>query len=210
MASVCILDDFLHDKHGDTTLPLCVAHRIRKPELAAVCHRWRDIIVNTPLLWTFIELSPDWTIMSLLKAHVERSQECPLVIVCHGARWTSRDGPYDYNASLDIMVPTVHRWRSLTLADHYDGNRILADRLHDGRTVFPLLTHVFITCYDKWYRPDFLHPDYVPALKHLEAPITHFTPMHPPFSPALEEITIRELHGSTHGCSIPNPDPTHH
>ena len=91
------------------------------------------------------------------------------------------------------MVPTTHRWHSLTLADHYDRNRILADRLHDGRTVFPLLTHVFITCYDKWYHPNFLHPDYVPALKHLEAPITHFTLMHPPFSPALEEITITKF-----------------
>ena len=80
---------------------------------SAVCRRWRDIILNTPLFWTFIQISPEWLRTSLLKAHVARSRECPLVIICLGSNWISAKASY-YAALLDIVIATSHRWRSLT------------------------------------------------------------------------------------------------
>ena len=162
-------------------------HRIHKPQLAAVCRHWRDIIVNTPHLWTFIELSPQWSIRSLLKAHVERSQECPLDIVCQGFRFEEEktDG-YD-EALMDIMMPTVHRWRSLAITNDFEMCKVAVARL--GRPVFPLLTHLSISR-NRTHRPKFFHPECVPALKHLEACMTAVTHE---FPPALEELTI--------GCS---------
>ena len=171
----------------ETTLPLCDAHRVRKPELAAVCRRWRDIILNTPLLWTYIELSRKWSTTSLLKAHIARSRECPLVIVCHGNCTRSNH----YKLFVDILVTTVHRWRSLTMMisdNHHTGCNILTDRF--GCTVFPLLTHLSMPGFWRLERPKFLCPEYFPALKHLEASIATFTTNHSPFPFALEELTI--------------------
>ena len=52
--------------------------------------------------------------------------------------------------------------------------------------MFPLLTHLSIS--RNWLRrPKFLYPECVPALKHLEAFVTVYTP---PFPSALEELAI--------------------
>ena len=170
----------------ETTLPRGDAHRIRKPELAAVCRRWRDIIVNTPLLWTYIEISPKWLIMSLLKAHVKRSRECPLVIVCHHLSQKARLGTYhDEILALDFVFATVHRWRSLTLIGYSIGGAHLTSKF--SCTVFPLLTHLSIQ-HDLMCRP-ILHPEHVPALKYLETSMSAFIP-NAPCPPALEELTI--------------------
>jgi len=175
----------------ETTLPRGDAHRIRKPKLAAVCRRWRDIILNTPLLWTYIEISPKWLIMSLLKAHVERSLECPLVIVCRSLGWTSRSitSNHDETLALDIVVATVHRWRSLTLTEYCIGGTLLTDKF--DCTVFPLLTHLSIP-HDLACRSIFLHHEHVPALKYLEATMAAFIPNLNvlPFPPTLQELTI--------------------
>jgi len=173
----------------ETTLPRDDAHRIHKPKLAAVCRRWRDIILNTPLLWTYIEISPKWLIMSLLKAHVERSQECPLVIVCRSVGWTSGSVTYrDEQLALNIVVATVHRWRSLTLTYYCIGGTLLTGKF--SHTVFPLLTHLSISPDLVCHGPIF-HPEHVPALKYLETSMGAFIPyLNFPSPPALEELTI--------------------
>jgi len=175
----------------ETTLPLGDAHRVRKLELATVCRRWGDIIFHTPLLWTFIEVSRQWLlVMPLLKAHVERSQECPLVIEWYGFEGAWREGSFD-EAMLDMVVATAYRWCCLTIIDYDDGCRpLVPDEI--GCPVFPLLTHLCLSGLYWLHRPEFLYPEYVPALECLEASISAFIP-DAPFLPALEELTINSF-----------------
>ena len=149
------------------------AHRDRKSELATVCRRWRDIILNTPFFWTYIDGCHGFDL-----AHVRADR---------------------YKAFVDILIATVHRWCSLTITNNFHGCRLITDRL--GCTVFPLLTHLFIPGY--WPDPPILSlcPEYVPALKHLEISIEAFTRNHFPFPLTLEELAIHEFRGWT-SCSL--------
>lgn len=175
----------------ETTLPLGVAHRVRKHELATVCRRWRDIILNTPLFWTFIQISPEWLRTSLLKAHVARSRECPLVIICLGSNWISAKASY-YAALLDIVIATSHRWRSLTITDNYGGFKFVIARL--GRTVFPLLTHCVSIAYAPFHITQLAASSRIPVSRMCPRAQTSGSLRYglypPPFPSALEELAI--------------------
>ncbi|KAL4075243.1 hypothetical protein V8B97DRAFT_1555954 [Scleroderma yunnanense] len=146
----------------------------RKWELTCVSRRWRDVILNSPVLWTSIKLTPIWDV-SVVKAHVTRSRGRPLDIEV-GQSWPSR-GRDALPAQLDVVVPSAHRWRSLVIhnsAGYTLSTHVLA-RIDNLK--LSSLKHVSIPLYPPTLReqdegklcyPSFLRPGYISNLKSLE------------------------------------------
>ncbi|KAJ7504679.1 hypothetical protein B0H11DRAFT_2347342 [Mycena galericulata] len=87
--------------------------------LGHICHKWREIAVSTPSLWTTISLtladitSPD-SRLRLLEIWLARSRDCPLSISLID------DGPWPdavsiANQFVAAIVPHCRRWHALQL-----------------------------------------------------------------------------------------------
>jgi len=119
--------------------PSCDVHRHWKRELAGVSRYWRDMVLQSPRLWTTIKLAPTWS-ESFVKAHVARSSRSPLDIeIC------TQDGvtqTLTFRASVGILVDCAQRWRSLTIRSDVDGYPLSELLKRMEHNVFPSLTHV--------------------------------------------------------------------
>ena len=146
----------------------------RKQDLAGVSRRWRDVILNSPIFWTIINiprLDP-----SCINAHLKRSGESLLDI----AITVRGHGQLDYECLapyLDIVTPHAHRWRSLHVfdvgvPDAIFGGMILPVGMFIVEAIdhlqFPSLKRVIIPSFGGIEYPDFLTPTCAPALEHLD------------------------------------------
>ena len=151
----------------------------RKQELASVCRRWRDVILQTPCFWSTIYVPSD---ASSINIHLERSRGTLLDIVIECAPFA----PPNYLAlplGLDIVMACAHRWCSLLVteagdysfdcsSDHpeEEGEEMLtgfiADRINHLH--FPSLKSATISLPCDLGFLGFLSVAHAPALEHLE------------------------------------------
>ena len=82
----------------------------RRQLLAGVSRRWRDVILDTPILWECIRVSPSDEPFSL-ETQSKRSRDARLDVVI--TDWRRRMD--DMQESLDIIIFSADRWRSLTI-----------------------------------------------------------------------------------------------
>ncbi|KIM57924.1 hypothetical protein SCLCIDRAFT_28454 [Scleroderma citrinum Foug A] len=146
----------------------------RKQELARVSRRWRDVILNSPILWTTINI-PRLN-ASGINAHLKKSGESLLNI----AITINGQGNLDYDKLtpyLDIVTPYAHRWRSLHVFDVSGPESMLGEIITPigmyiveviNHLRFPSLKHVIIPFFGGIEYPDFLSPTCAPGLEHLE------------------------------------------
>jgi len=146
----------------------------RKQELAGVSRRWRDVILNSPILWTIINI-PRLN-ASGINAHLKRSGESLLNIVItvneQGQLDSDKLTPY-----LDIVMPYAHRWCSLHVLNVDESEFIVGSTITPiggfiieaiNHLQFPALKHVIIQHVGGNEYSDFLSPTCAPALEHLE------------------------------------------
>ncbi|KAL4072393.1 hypothetical protein V8B97DRAFT_360983 [Scleroderma yunnanense] len=168
------------------TVPL---HPRRKRESASVSRTWRDVILYSPTFWNNIDLIPGRANMSLVKAHVARSRQCPLDITIQS--WQNSHA--QLSALLDVIIPHVHRWRTLDirLNSHHCLQHVL-DKINGLK--FPSLTRAAIVATAYIQYPSFLRPENSPSLENLE-----LRPLIPTDNfPAGERITTLSLQFSPH------------
>ena len=163
-------------------------HRVRKYALINVCYHWREIILNTPKFWSFIRL--DWS-KSLVEAHVKRSCQCPLDIVLDGSHHLLRMATSDIDVVLNVLIPTAHRWNTLTIEERFPHALSILNKLDS--TVFPILTSLSIsqlsTSKSDPRPPRLLSPKNLPMLKDLTlwgVPVTSDFQI----PPTLERLTL--------------------
>ncbi|KAI6027196.1 hypothetical protein EDC04DRAFT_2718262 [Pisolithus marmoratus] len=126
----------------------------RKQGLAGVSRHWRDVILNSPSLWTTIVVTPFCTEASM-KVNLRRS---------------SQDTLKDWFA---MLVPHAHRWRSFAIRDNVSEAYIYAimDKLQ--HLTFPSLTRISMSNVpisppeELAAKPVFLRPNTCPRLKYL-------------------------------------------
>ncbi|KAI6008508.1 hypothetical protein EDC04DRAFT_3146411 [Pisolithus marmoratus] len=155
-------------------------HRLQKGQFAGVSHRWRDVILNNPSLWSAICLCPSWP-SSYVELHVARSHQHLLDITI--LEWWSFS---DFGALFRPILRCTRRWRSLTI------HCVVPSLLRDlGRLSLPHLKHVHVQS-NQDFDAEFLTADNTPALeqsvlKFCRLPVTLF--------PSLEKLTSLTLYG---------------
>lgn len=95
---------------ADVQLPIVVSH---------VCRQWREIALRSPSLWRRISLSPH---ERLWRERIDRARTCTLDVELSPWRETKGGGrrSQDLNAYtvqwyMYLVLPFIHRWRSLDL-----------------------------------------------------------------------------------------------
>ncbi|KAI6044075.1 hypothetical protein EDC04DRAFT_2942140 [Pisolithus marmoratus] len=162
-------------------------HCIQKQLFAGVSHRWRNIILNSPSLWTTICVCPTWP-FSLVEMHVERSGEYPLDIAI--VEWWDEDDDDDDTFNfLGPVLPYTRRWRSLTV---HAGVPLIQFLRDFDRLFFPCLKSINIHGYDVF---DFEFPaaDNAPVLERLV--LNRCRPA-VTLLPSLERLTTLALKGA--------------
>ncbi|KAI6008504.1 hypothetical protein EDC04DRAFT_2907118 [Pisolithus marmoratus] len=104
-------------------------HRLQKQKFAGVSRLWRDVVLNTPSLWTTICVCSSWP-SSFVETHVGRSRGHPLDVTIF--EWW-------HSPRFDSLLRSTCRWRSLTIG-HVDSS-LLCDL---SSRSFPHLKHVHI------------------------------------------------------------------
>ena len=152
----------------------------RKQELANVCQRWRDVILQTPCFWSTIYVASD---ASSINTHLERSRGTLLDIVIEGATFSPPLELLALLRGLDIVKACTHRWRSLLVTnseypfDNNGGNpeeegvhELLTNFIADcmNHLHFHSLNSVTIFRLCDFGYLDFLSIARAPALEHLE------------------------------------------
>ena len=142
--------------------PVEYLYQHRMLTLARVSRTWRDIILNSPKFWNHIILDFYATI-PFVKEHVERSCQYPLDIAI---RFCDTDGRL--NTLMDVIIPHVHRWRTLEM---YENNhqtlQLILGKINHLK--FPSLTRatIFNSIIQDMQYPTFLRPENSPSLKSL-------------------------------------------
>ncbi|KAK7047237.1 hypothetical protein VNI00_006903 [Paramarasmius palmivorus] len=107
--NLCVPDKFL----GTGITPL---------NLAGVCHRWRDIILNMPHLWSSFSLSLDTRLLTSpqtlhkLKLYLERSEYLPLDVRIHGNYFIRTATNEEISRFMSALIASAQRWHSLDIA----------------------------------------------------------------------------------------------
>ncbi|KAK1233295.1 hypothetical protein PQX77_003548 [Marasmius sp. AFHP31] len=89
--------------------------------LSTICGRWRNVVLTTPRLWSFLEIDlGTWKekadhLVSSITLFMERSKACPLDITC--AFPADESGTNEWIASVfDAMSRSCARWRSVSFS----------------------------------------------------------------------------------------------
>ncbi|KAI6010967.1 hypothetical protein F5J12DRAFT_823128 [Pisolithus orientalis] len=165
-------------------------HPRQKQQLAGVSRRWRDVILNTPSLWSTICTRPIWALLDV-EMHVERSRDHPLDIIVF-EWWYS----YGFVAFLHPILPYTHRWRSLTI---HTGVADPHSLLHDlSELSFPCLKRVNVQG-SRRFDVEFPTADSTPVLNQL---IIQNCRLPKSLLPSLEKLTTLALCGE---IDIDNP-----
>lgn len=89
--------------------------------ISAVCQRWRNVALNTALLWTSISYGPKHTMpmvrpdrtLDRISAHLERSQNAFLHLLFVPASW---DDCFDFDEIiLQVIIPHIQRCRTIRM-----------------------------------------------------------------------------------------------
>ena len=182
----------------------------RKQELAGVCRRWRDAIMDTPLFWTTIYVS--MSDASSVTTHLERSCGALLDIVIQATPW-ARSRQLAIVSSLDIVASYAHRWRSLLIGAqgrvHDDDNEsdvslpeFIVERI--DHLQFPFLKSVKILA-PCGANLDFISAARAPSLEHLQ--LQEFTADAIDFPTALRSLKL-DFYGIPGNPSYPYRIPT--
>ncbi|KAI6010606.1 hypothetical protein EDC04DRAFT_790750 [Pisolithus marmoratus] len=135
-----------------------VRHPLQKRQFAGVSRRWRDVILNSPSLWTAICVCPSWS-LSYVEQHVARSREHPLDITIRN--WSSFSS---IGAHLHPIRRCAHLWHSLTI---YAGVEVARFLLRDlSKLSFPCLKSIHIQSTGD-FDAEFPMADNTPALEQL-------------------------------------------
>ena len=149
---VSIFDLAIHDNSGYTSLGN------RKQWLAGVSQKWRDLILNSPALWSTIVVTEQDSIST--ETCLKRSREVLLDIVVTSL-----------SPSLEVVLSCTHRWRSLLLIENTGGESSFGDNfVKKTRNLdFPSLRRAIIPSLEtgKSY-PKFLFSMRAPVLEHLQ------------------------------------------
>jgi hypothetical protein len=113
-----------------------------------VMRSWRRVAVNTPSLWTAIDIWP-WQSEDVVKIHLQRSKtfllDITFTLVNFGAFFFPRYHP--------ILIPHIHRWRRLLVISDVIG---VLDKtlglLHEARA--PRFEHLELYCTAEGNMPD--------------------------------------------------------
>lgn len=138
-------------------------------DLMGVSRRWKNVVLQSPSLWTNIRVSPKWS-TQLVEAHVGKSSQLLLDITIHSWRTESRHKGNLF-AMLDVLIPHAHRWRSFVIENDVDGSFIakISSRINHI-TTYPSLTHLsvaqLILQYSSEIQP--IQCRKCPRLEHLE------------------------------------------
>ncbi|KAG6333656.1 hypothetical protein ID866_5434 [Astraeus odoratus] len=150
----------------------CDVHRHCKRDLAGVSRHWRDLVLQSPSLWTTIKVNPLWT-ESLVRTHVQRSCQSPLHIEI--SSWGRGGTKEAFVAMLDALTPSAHRWRDVVIKASVPcfHTSLVLERI-DALTL-PSLTHVSVgniplVLHGKLevYKSRFLESGHIPNLRSLE------------------------------------------
>ena len=186
-ALVSIFDLVIHDNSGYTSLGK------RKQRLACVSRQWRDLILDTPALWSTIVVTEQHSIFT--ETCLKKSRETQLDIVVTSI-----------SPALNVVLSCTHRWRSLLLI----GDKSLGDKfVKKARDlVFPTLRRVIIPSLKTTFYPKFLFSVRAPALEHLQVG-GHFAwnDFCPPIT--LKSLDLTFFKSSDYGYSFPYLIPTH-
>jgi len=94
----------------DIQLPITVSH---------VCRRWREVALRSPSVWRRVSLSPH---EGLWRERIDRARTCTLDIellpwreVKVGGRRSQDLNAYTVQWYMYLVLPFIHRWRSLDL-----------------------------------------------------------------------------------------------
>ena len=144
-----------------------------KQQLASVCRRWRDIVSDSPSLWTTIHVAKSDT--SSIRTHLERSRGAPLNIVIKAPMW-ALSKHLALVPSLDVVGSCAHRWNSLLIGGDYCHDDDDASETTIAEFIikrinqlhFPSLKSVAILTYCDTTRLDFLSAVRAPALENLD------------------------------------------
>ncbi|KAJ7464475.1 hypothetical protein FB451DRAFT_1263612 [Mycena latifolia] len=115
--------------------------------IAAVCSRWRTIVLSQPTLWSTVVLDftddprPVIETAETLEAHLERSGGSPLDITF--ITWDEQHCAEHELEVLDILAYHCERWETVTLS----GPEALYSRLASIRGCLPLLRELHISAY---------------------------------------------------------------
>ena len=177
-------------------------HPKRKYQLAGVCQRWKNIILDSPSFWTTIHVA---TSASSIMTHLERSRGALLDIIIEASLW-SQSNHLALVPSLDIVGPLAHRWHRLSITcvgysgydeedEDEDNHMALAEFITTriNHLQFPSLKYVAISFCNTSL--DFLSPARAPALEHLE--LDEFVAVHTDFPSVTALKTLKlDCHNS--------------
>ena len=126
-------------------------------QLAGVSRQWRDLILDTPTLWSTIVVTEKDS--KFAETCVKKSRETLLDIIVKSI-----------SPVLEVVMSYKHRWRSLTLIDNAWGRPSLGDVFVKKieNLDFPSLRHVTIPSLMDTSYPNFLFSTRTPALEHLQ------------------------------------------
>ncbi|KAG6326285.1 hypothetical protein ID866_12804 [Astraeus odoratus] len=136
-----------------------------------VSRRWRDTILNFPMFWTSISLSPQWS-TALVNAHIQRSGSCLLDIRVHD--WESHDDPELLRHILQVVLPCAPRWRSF-IVEYCELDAmpdIVVGTIESIEPSFPSLVQFSLWGIDGLPCPQFLEHENAPSLEELEVSCT--------------------------------------
>ena len=174
-ALVSIFDLVIHDNSGYTSLGE------RKQRLACVSQQWRDLILDTPALWSTIVVTEQHSIFT--ETCLKKSRETQLDIVVTSI-----------SPALNVVLSCTHRWRSLLLI----GDKSLGDKFvkRARDLVFPTFRRVIIPSLKTTFSVR------APALEHLQVG-RHFAwnDFCPPIT--LKSLDLSLFESSDYGYSFP-------
>ncbi|KAF7298614.1 F-box domain-containing protein [Mycena indigotica] len=89
--------------------------------LALVCRRWRDVVFNTPMLWTRIDFGERGNTKTAIQNRLHRSGSTALDVRFAGIQeWPSAAADNE-NDGFEALVDQSHRWHSCVV-DYREGN----------------------------------------------------------------------------------------
>ena len=100
----------------DTTFPPFEDRVKTEITISHVSRHWRDVAIHSPLLWTYIDVSP-YQELDAIAAYVQRSEMCALTVHYGHPEEEGIDANEGVlNAYFDLVIPHVHRWKRVSLA----------------------------------------------------------------------------------------------
>jgi hypothetical protein len=82
------------------------------PTVMRVCKQWRNVAVNTPLLWSRIAIGPHDS-LEVARRRLSRTKDAPLDVVLDFDKRTGQSSTcHDLMEAMDLVLPAIARWRS--------------------------------------------------------------------------------------------------